>query len=206
MTHETNGHPSLPAQHRRDAPASASLARPPVRVLLVDDGDVDAEPHRRELERAQFEVCRRMASTARELVELFLEQPFDAIVCDNTMRRRMSMEALVLIRKRDPDVPFIVLIDTLDMNDVTQEDVLTEFMLRGATDCVDKKRLGMLSVAVAFAVEERILIAERNRIDQELDRSRARYQALSVGGGRRGPKHCRGQPQMTCVRMMRSSR
>jgi DNA-binding NtrC family response regulator len=121
-----------------------------------------------------------MASSARELAELCLEQPYGAIVCDDAIRGRMCMETLELIRQHDPDIPFIVLIDTPDVNDITQEDVLTELMLRGATDCVDKKRLSVLSIAVAFAVEERVLSEERNRIDQELERSRVRCQALSV--------------------------
>jgi hypothetical protein len=34
--------------------------------------------------------------------------------------------------------------------------------------------------SIMFHAEERVLSEERNRIDQELERSRARYQALSV--------------------------
>ncbi len=51
-------------------------------------------------------------------------------------------------------------------------------MLKGASDCVDRSRLGFLPLAVALAVEERTARTERRRVEHELRRARALYDAL----------------------------
>ena len=108
---------------------------------------------------------------------------YDAIVCDMTIDALIAMDALVLLRQRDSHIPVIALIDAPDEYQAAQDDILTECLLRGATDCIDRKHVRMLPVAVAFAVEQRILTEKRDQLERELERSRERYEALSAMNG-----------------------
>jgi DNA-binding NtrC family response regulator len=168
-----------PKGQRRNV-RSARVGRHRTQVLLFEGIGRIADSCRKELEREQFEVCRRTANSARELVTQCLEQPYGAIVCGLSTDGPMVMEALALVRQRDRNIPLIVLIDAPDLNQPGQEDTLTDCMLQGATDCVDRKHLSMLPVAVAFAVEQRALTEQRDHIERDLERSRARYEARSA--------------------------
>ncbi len=170
----------VPARHGRDVHDTHRLGQSPIQVLLIENAVGDADSCGRELEGAQFKVSSRRARSAEELAARCLEQPYGAIVCDMTTGGPIAMEALALVRQRDGDIPFIVLINAPEVNQTAQEDILTECMLRGATDCVDRKHLSMLPVAVAFAVEQRVLTEQRDQIEQELERARARYEARLV--------------------------
>jgi DNA-binding NtrC family response regulator len=170
----------VPASHSRDVHGAERLGRGRIRVLLIENVGGDADSFGQELEGAQFKVCRGHGRSAEELATRCLEQPYDAIVCDMTTGRPIMMEALALVRQRDSNIPFIVLINTPGVDQTAQEDILTECMLRGATDCVDRKHLSALPVAVAFAVEQRILTEQRDQIEHELERARARYEARLV--------------------------
>lgn len=181
MLDEISGRSSVPSCPEpvvgRRRPAFGASSR--IRILLIDHGEPDTQLYVRGFDRAQFEVVRRPAGSAQELAERCFERVYDAIVCDASMHAGMSLEALELIRQRNPALPFILLINPPDLVDGPQQDLFTEFMLRGATDCVDTHHPRMLSAAVAFAVEERLLIEERNQIDRQLERARARYQAVA---------------------------
>ena len=58
------------------------------------------------------------------------------------------------------------------------DETVAEFILNGASDCIDRNRLSLLPLAVALAVEERAARDDRNRMEQELQRTRSLYNAL----------------------------
>lgn len=72
----------------------------------------------------------------------------------------------------DEDTPFIFLGTDFE------EDLMQQFIGKGASDCVYRNRLARLPVAVAIAVEQRSMREERNRVERELRRSEAHYHAL----------------------------
>ncbi len=153
-------------------PGSATHTQQLIRLLLVADSP-DAASYVQELKRAQFVVFSQLARNTQELTALLSSQCHDVVVCDDGLRDWTGGQALELVRQHDPDIPFIVVTRTTD------DDVVAEFMLNGATDCVDKQRLDLLPLAVGLAVKERTLREERNRAEQELERSQALYRALS---------------------------
>lgn len=154
---------------RRAAPDRRRLIRP----LLVSDSVADAESYVEELQRAHFAVLAHVARDAREFSAQLRSQPCDVVVSADALCKWTGMQALELLREHDREVPFILVTANAD------EETLNEYLLNGATDCVDKNRPNLLPLAVALAVQERTLRAERNRAEQELFCSQALYRALT---------------------------
>jgi diguanylate cyclase (GGDEF)-like protein/PAS domain S-box-containing protein len=143
-----------------------------IRVLFVSDHAAELDQHVRELEHQRFAMSAHVACNAEEFAARLRAHPYDVVVSDATLRDWTGMGALECLRERDPDTPFILVAAPAD------DDTVADFMLKGASDCVDRSRLHFLPLAVALAVEERAARDERNRVEQKLQRSRAVYNAL----------------------------
>ena len=75
-------------------------------------------------------------------------------------------------QEREQEIPFILVTKPLET------EAVDEFVGRGASDCVDKTRLGRLPLAVAIAVERTSLRGKQDRTEKELRHSEAHYRAL----------------------------
>src|SRR2546427_9995098 len=77
----------------------------PLRVLLVEDSEADAELLAHELKRAGLDVTwERVPSAAR--LEMALDRArWDIVVGDNSMPGVSGTEALALVRSRGLDIP-----------------------------------------------------------------------------------------------------
>jgi len=140
----------------------------PFRVLLVEDDPLDAEMVLRELHHAGFEpVWERVDTESDYLARLSPE--LDIILSDFQMPQFSGLRALQLLKERSIGVPFIIVSGTIG------EDTAVETMKQGASDYLLKDRLGRLGPAVAHALEQRRLEAERQAVRETL---RLREQAL----------------------------
>ena len=157
--------------------------RPRIQVLIFEAAGGAADLCGESLQRSPFEVRRLVAKNAQELATQAIAKPCDAIVCDIAVGGSLVMEAIALIRRHEPDLPFIVLLDPLDVNTAPDEDILTECILAGATDGIERTDLAALPLAVAFAAEQCVLTKQLRHIERELELSRLRYQAGSFTGG-----------------------
>src|SRR3989475_4363820 len=85
----------------------------PLRVLLVEDSEADAELLAHELKRAGLDVTwERVQSAAR--LEMALDRGrWDIVVGDNSMPGFSGTEALALVRSRGLDIPFIFVSGTM---------------------------------------------------------------------------------------------
>ena len=144
----------------------------PVRVLFVSDSPTELERYFRELGDHYFAMSSHVAHNAQEFAERVSSQPYDIVISDDTARDWTGLHALELLRERDQDMPFIMVAAPAD------DETVAEFILNGASDCIDRNRLSLLPLAVALAVEERAARDDRNRMEQELQRSRSLYNAL----------------------------
>jgi len=82
------------------------------------------------------------------------------------------MQALEFLQEQGQIIPFIL------VTRVLEQEIVEEFIRRGASDWVDKNHLARLPAAVAMAVEEKAQRDERNRIEKALQHLEARYRAL----------------------------
>ena len=117
-------------------------------VLIIDDSFDDAELICRELRRGGYEPSFFRVDTAEDLTAALDRQGWDIILADYTMPRFSGLDALALVRRRDDDVPFIFVSDTIG------EDTAVAAMTGGAQDYLAKRNLKRLIPAVGRELQE----------------------------------------------------
>ena len=145
----------------------------PLDLLLIEDNPADAELCLRELKRAGFEPRADLVQTAHEFCAQVSAKPYQIIIADYALPAWGGAEALELLQQMDRDIPFILLSGTL------REEEAAECLQKGATDYVDKDRLGRLGVAVRHALERKFLRDERARLEARFRDSEQRHQRLA---------------------------
>jgi len=143
-----------------------------IRILIVDNNLADVELCLQELKRAQFSIWADVVQTPAEFADKLHNQPYDVVMADRGAAEWTGLQALALLQEREQEIPFILVTKPLET------EMADEFMNKGASDCVDKTRLGRLPLAVAIAVERTALLRKQDRTDKELRHSEAHYRAL----------------------------
>jgi diguanylate cyclase (GGDEF)-like protein len=114
----------------------------PLRILLVEDSDLDAAHLLLELRRGGFEPQFHRVELAEKFEAALREGPWDAIICDYHLPRYSAPQALDQYRLAGLDVPFIVVSGAIG------EETAVELMRAGAHDYLLKHRLTRLAAAV----------------------------------------------------------
>jgi CheY-like chemotaxis protein len=151
----------------------------PLRILLLEDNDHDAELIQELLEADHF-VCEiTRAQTRAEFVAGLQVGRLDLILADYKLPAFDGLTALQLALEARADLPFIFVSGSLG------EEVAIEAVKIGATDYVVKSRLSRLVPAVQRALREARERAERKKAEQAFRRSEmylAEAQQLSHTG------------------------
>ncbi len=141
----------------------------PVRILLVEDSDDDAELVARALTAGGVDARLARVQTLEELErELSRERP-DAVLCDYRLPRLDAPGALAAVRAFDPDLPFLCVSGSIG------EEQAVELLKSGATDYVLKDRPARLVPSLLRAISEARERAERRRVEEELRLSREQF-------------------------------
>ena len=119
-----------------------------IRVLIVEDSEDDAALEVRELQRSGYEPIWERVDTPEAMSAALSRQAWDLIISDYSMPHFSAPDALALVLKQGPDVPFIIVSGTVG------EEVAVEAMRAGAHDYILKGRLTRLSAAVARELRE----------------------------------------------------
>lgn len=131
-----------------------------IRVLIVEDSAEDAELLIRELTRGGYEPAALVVDTAEAMDAALEQQTWDIVFGDYTMPRFSGAEALGLLRKRDPDVPFIFVSGTIG------EDVAVAAVKAGANDYLIKGNLKRLIPAVERELRQTKLRREHRQSEE----------------------------------------
>lgn len=150
----------------------ATYRRQILRILIADINAAEVERSVQELKRAQFAVSADVVHSEKQFAERLRAQHYDVILADCSLPGWTGMQALEFLQQQGQIIPFIL------VTRVLQGEIVDEYLRRGASDWVDKNHLARLPTAVAMAVEERNLHAERNRVEKALQQLVARYRAL----------------------------
>jgi len=138
------------------------IANPKLRVLVLEDSDLDAESVLGELKRGGIESIATRVQTRSEFeLQIMGFQP-EIILADYKLPNFDGGQALALARQHCPQVPVIII------SGAVGEETAVELLRNGATDFVLKDRLrGRLVPAVQRALRE---VAERHaRRKAEID-------------------------------------
>jgi len=132
----------------------------PLAVLLVEDSSDDARIILRHLRRGGYEPRWRRVQTAEGLAGALHEgAPWDVVLSDYRLPRFDVLEALGLVRRHDPDLPFIVVSGAIG------EEMAVQVMRAGAHDYIMKDNLSRLLPAI-----------ERERREAALRRAKRAYE------------------------------
>ena len=114
----------------------------PLRLLLVEDSDLDTAHLLLELRRGGFEPDVHRVESAEEFDAALRESGWDVIICDYHLPRFSAPEALDRYRFAAIDIPFIVVSGAIG------EETAVDLMRAGAHDYLLKHRLTRLAAAV----------------------------------------------------------
>ncbi|HEX9610644.1 MAG TPA: response regulator [Gemmatimonadales bacterium] len=145
---------------------------PPLRVLLVEDRDADAELAVRELKRAELACETRRVQTAEAFRHELRAFSPDIVLADYTVPGFGGMAALEILRRDAPHIPLVVVTGSLD------EETAAECIKAGAADYVLKTHLVRLGPAVRGALALSNSRAEKAQAEAALRTSEQRFRAL----------------------------
>jgi sigma-B regulation protein RsbU (phosphoserine phosphatase) len=124
-----------------------------LRILSLEDSDLDAELIERELRSGGFEFVSCRVQTGEDFEREIIRFRPAIILADYLLPTFDGAQALALTQAKCPDVPVIVI------SGAVGEEIAVELLKNGATDFVLKDRLGRLVPAVHRALRE---VAQRN--------------------------------------------
>jgi DNA-binding NtrC family response regulator len=143
---------------------AATPAGVPLRVLHVEDNELDAELVAQALRRSGFSASIAVVQTESDFERRLHASLPDVVVADYNLPQWKGMEALRVLRREGLDIPLILVSGAL--GDVTA----VECIKQGATDYVLKDGLARLPEAVRRALKERDALRLRRQAEEDLAR------------------------------------
>ena len=143
----------------------------PLRVLILEDSEMDAELVLHELRRAGYEPDWRRVDNEADYLSC-LSTDLDVVLADYSMPQFNALRALQLMKKQGMDMPFIIVTGTAG------EEAVAECMRQGARDYLLKDRLGRLGSAVERVLQEKRLNDEKKRAVNALRENEEKYRSL----------------------------
>ena len=148
-----------------------------LRVLVVEDSEVDAQLLLRELQRGGFEPQARRVETAEAMQAALRGQTWDVIVSDYSLPRFTAPAALALLTESGLDVPFIIVSGTVN------EEIAVDSLKLGASDFISKGNLTRLVPAMRRELAAAALHRERLRLEAQLRQSQKMEAIGQLAGG-----------------------
>lgn len=137
-----------------------------LRILFVEDSEPDVALLVHGLRRAGFELSYERVESERGLQDALGRGPWDAVLSDFSLPGFGGLEALELLRKQDPDLPFIVVSGSIG------EARAVEAMKAGASDYVLKDRPERLAPVLRRELAEARTRLARRRAEERLEAER----------------------------------
>ena len=140
----------------------------PLRVLLVEDSEDDADLLKIALRRGGYDVICERVDTPESMQASLPREQWDIVISDYVMPRFSGMDALKLVQAHNSDIPFIIVSGHIG------EELAVAVMKSGAYDYVMKDKLARLVPAVARELREAESRRARRASEEALRESEAR--------------------------------
>jgi diguanylate cyclase (GGDEF)-like protein/PAS domain S-box-containing protein len=150
------------------------LVNSPLRILVIEDQQIDAELMSAELKAGGLVFDWRRVDTEEEFIE-DLSSPPDLILADYYLPGYSALEALAHLRKQDLDIPFIIISGMID------EELALETIALGATDYLFKDNLERLRFAVERAMAEKELRERHRTLQRHFREEMEKYREFVEG-------------------------
>ncbi|MEZ5727578.1 MAG: histidine kinase [Burkholderiaceae bacterium] len=147
---------------------------PPIRLLLVEDSEIDCEMLLATLRRQGMDIRCTRVEDGPAMRSALAHDPPDAIISDHRLPAFSSTAAYDVLRETGLDLPFIIVSGAIG------EEAAVEAMRRGVDDYLIKGRLARLSSALRNAIASSRLRRAQRRTQEELARSKQALEQLSA--------------------------
>jgi two-component system cell cycle sensor histidine kinase/response regulator CckA len=144
----------------------------PLRVLLVEDSEFDAELLLRELRRGGYDVAHWRVETEEAMRSALAQERWDVVISDFALPQFSGIAALTVMTESGLDLPFIVVSGTVG------EETAVAALHAGAHDFVVKGQLARLIPAIERERRERDVRVARRRAERALVESEQRYRRI----------------------------
>jgi len=149
------------------------MAETPIRILVVEDSELDAELVMDQLVSDGLVVDWRRVDAERDFIAALDEAVPDVIISDLSMPDFSGYRALEIARERAPGTPFLFVSGTMG------EEAAVEAVRGGATDYVLKHSMTRLASSVRRALREAEERTARSHAEKSLLRAQ-RYEGLAL--------------------------
>src|SRR6266568_3587720 len=139
----------------------------PLRILLAEDSESDAELIQRELKRGGLDFLSRRVQTEADFRRELDEFKPHLVISDFSMPQFNGRQALAIARESRADIPFIFISGTIG------ENVAVDMMKAGADDYVMKNNLARLLPALERELREAEVRRGRRLAEERLHESEA---------------------------------
>ena len=119
-----------------------------LRLLLLEDSEIDEDLILRELNKGGYEVTSRRVDTAKGFTEALDGAEWDLVICDHFMPGFGSAEALELLKAKGANIPAVV------VSGAAGEEIAVKVMKAGANDYILKSSLFRLVPSVDRELRE----------------------------------------------------
>src|SRR5215469_4297802 len=147
----------------------------PLRILHLEDNPADALLVRDQLAHDELAAELRHVNNREGFIHALDEGQWDLVLADYKLPDYTGLDALKLVRKKFPHLPFILMSGTIG------ELAAIESLKAGATDYILKQKRERLPSAVRRAVAEAAERGRRETAEEELRRSEKHYRLLFQG-------------------------
>jgi diguanylate cyclase (GGDEF)-like protein/PAS domain S-box-containing protein len=144
-----------------------------LRALLVDDAASSSALLSEELRRGGFEPELRRVTTREDFENSLEAGSWDVVLSDISCAKLSAFDALVALKEKDLDVPFLVVAEALD------EGTVIRAMKSGAQDCIPRASLLRLCPILERELREAQIRRERRQAQKALSESELRFRGLA---------------------------
>ena len=132
-------------------------------ILWLEDSESDVWIFSRKLKQAGFDAEIHHVETAAQFTEAIDKGSYDLILSDYDLPSFSPMEALVLIRERELDVPFLI------VSGVIAVDNAVSLMRAGAKDFISKEQFARLVPAIRRELADKLVRDDRRTTRKNLE-------------------------------------
>ncbi|MGZ3545625.1 MAG: PAS domain S-box protein [Gemmatimonadaceae bacterium] len=143
---------------------------PPLRVLMLENDEGDAELVAHEVRRFQPNSQLSLASNHKQFTAMLAAHEYDIVLADYRLPNWTGMEALRELRRLGFGIPLIVVSGTLG------EERAVECVKFGAADYVLKGNLSRLPIAIRRAIDEKRARDESHKAQQLMQKAQEEAQ------------------------------
>jgi sigma-B regulation protein RsbU (phosphoserine phosphatase) len=147
-------------------------ARTPLRVLIVEDSELDARMLDNMLQQGGYEPVSVRVETGAEMRRALAEQKWDIVLSDFNLPQFSAPEALRILQESGLDLPFIIVSGGIG------EDQAVAAMKAGAHDYLMKGNLARLVPAVERELRDAAVRTARRQAEDSVRDSELRYRLL----------------------------